>query len=97
MFEAVISTESVDRENDVVLPEAMVEALKASDVTGKMIPLHWNHSSDPEDIIGHVNPATVEAVDGEVVASGWVDQSTDRGRQSAIRGKSGRSGSRSAT
>ena len=44
-----------------------------------MIPLHWNHSSEPEDIVGHVNPATVEAVDGEVVASGWVDQSTDRG------------------
>ena len=35
LFEAVISTESVDRENDVVLPDAMVEALHAWTFTGR--------------------------------------------------------------
>lgn len=89
VFEAVISTESIDRENDIVIPEAMVAALKAWSATGKKIPLHWNHSSDPEDIVGHVDPETVKAVAGEVVASGWVDQDTDRGRHVWRLAKSG--------
>jgi HK97 family phage prohead protease len=89
LFEAVISTESIDRENDVVRPEAMVDALRAWTLTGKKIPLHWNHSSDPEDIVGRVGSESVEAVAGEVVASGWVDQDTDRGRHVWRLAKSG--------
>jgi HK97 family phage prohead protease len=46
-----------------------------------MVPLHWNHSSDPADIVGHVDPVTVREVEGEVVAGGWVDQDTPRGRE----------------
>jgi HK97 family phage prohead protease len=81
VFEAVISTESVDRERDVVVASAMVEALHSWTFTGKMIPLHWNHRSDPEDIVGHINPASVKEVNGEVVASGWIDQDIPRGRE----------------
>jgi Caudovirus prohead serine protease len=80
-FTAVISTEAVDRERDVVVATAMVAALHAWSLTGKTIPLAWNHSSDPEDIVGHVEPESVKAVAGEVVASGWVDQTTERGAQ----------------
>ena len=89
VFEAVISTESIDRENDVVCPEAMVAALQAWTPSGKKIPLHWNHSSAPEDIIGHVDPQSVKAVAGEGVASGWVDQDTDRGQHVWRLAKSG--------
>jgi HK97 family phage prohead protease len=89
VFTAVISTASVDREGDVVEPSAMAEALRAWTFTGKMVPLHWNHSSDPADIVGHVNPATVEARDGEVHATGWVDQSTERGQHVWRLAKSG--------
>jgi len=78
VFEAVISTEAVDRERDVVMPEAMVDALRAWIYAGKMVPLAWNHSSAPEDQVGHINPS-VKAVNGEVVASGWIDQDTERG------------------
>jgi uncharacterized protein len=42
--------------------------------------LRWNHSSDPENIVGSVDPTTVEARGSEVVASGRVDLDTDRGR-----------------
>jgi Escherichia/Staphylococcus phage prohead protease len=51
--------------------------------------LHWNHSSDPEDIVGNVDPITVREVDGEVVAGGWVDRDTDRGQQVCRLMKSG--------
>ena len=89
LFEAVISTERVDREHDIVRPEAMVAALQAWTPTDKKIPLHWNHSSAPEDIVGHVKPKSVKAAAGEVVASGWVDQSTDRGQHVWRLAKSG--------
>ena len=76
-FTAVISTAAADRENDVVIPGAMVESLQA---WNRPIPLDWNHSSDAEDIIGHITPAAVKAVGDEVVADGEVDLDTERGR-----------------
>ena len=80
VFEAVISTSAIDRELDVVEPAAMVSALRAWTVTKKNVPLHWNHSSEPEDIVGHVDPASVKAVGDQVHAAGYVDLDTERGR-----------------
>ena len=78
-FEAVISTAGVDREKDVVSPHGMARALQKWTTTGKKIPLAWNHSTKAEDQIGHINPASARVVGGEVVASGWIDQSTGVG------------------
>lgn len=80
VFRAVISTSSVDREKDIVVPEAMVKALQAWLKVGKLVPLAWQHSPKAEDQIGHIKPDTVEAVNGEVVADGWIDQTTRRGK-----------------
>lgn len=89
VFEAVISTESVDREKDIVAVNAMVKALTKWGDIGKLIPLAWMHSSAAEDQIGHVKPDSVKAVAGEVVAAGWIDQSTDRGQHAWRLVKSG--------
>jgi HK97 family phage prohead protease len=80
-FEAVISTSAIDREGDVVEPAAMVDALQAWTVTGKVVPLHWNHQPGPENIVGHVDPHSVKAQGDEVHPAGKVDLDTDRGRQ----------------
>lgn len=80
VFEAVISTEAVDREGDVVVASAMVKALRAWMTTGKLVPLAWNHSTLAEDQVGHIDPATVAEVNSEVVAGGKVDLDTERGR-----------------
>jgi HK97 family phage prohead protease len=80
-FEAVISTSAIDREKDIVEPDAMVLRVARLDPQGKVVPLHWNHSSNPENIVGHVEPESVKAVADEVVASGKVDLDTDRGQQ----------------
>jgi HK97 family phage prohead protease len=77
-FTAVISSEAVDRERDVVLASAMVDALST---WSRPIPLAWEHSTKPDDIIGTVDPASVHEVDGEVVASAQVDLDTERGAQ----------------
>ncbi len=79
VFEAVISSAAVDRERDIVEPAAMVKALRKWAQTGKLIPLAWHHSTDAKDQIGHVDPASVREVDGEVVVKGWIDQSTEVG------------------
>jgi len=89
IFEAVISTSAVDRERDVVVPSAMVDALHAWTSTGKKIPLAWNHSSNPEDIVGFVDPASALETSGEVMVAGRVDLNTERGREVWRLAKSG--------
>ena len=88
-FEAIISTEAVDREKDIVSAAGMVEALRAWIPLGKLIPLAWAHSSKAEDIIGHIDPSSPKAVDGEVHAAGWIDQSIPRGQEAWRLVKSG--------
>jgi HK97 family phage prohead protease len=78
VFEAVISTESVDRERDVVAPAGMVRALRK---WNRPIPLAWNHSTKAEDIFGHVDPSTVREIAGEVVAGGEVDLESKVGQE----------------
>jgi HK97 family phage prohead protease len=86
VFEAVISTASIDREKDIVEPSAMVAALKK---WNRPIPLAWNHSTDPEDIIGTVEPMTVREVDREVVVGGTVDLESKKGSEAWRSFKSG--------
>ena len=88
-FTAVISTESVDREKDIVDADAMVKALRAWTDVGKLIPLAWAHSTAAEDQIGHMKPESAKAVNGEVVMDGWIDQSTERGEHAWRLVKSG--------
>lgn len=86
VFEAVISTASIDREKDIVEPAGMVAALKK---WNRPIPLAWNHSTDPEDIIGTVEPMTVREVDREVVVGGQVDLESKKGAEAWRSFKSG--------
>jgi HK97 family phage prohead protease len=73
----------------VVLAPAMVTALKAWTEVGKLIPLLWSHSAAAEDVVGHIRPESAKAVSGQVVVSGWIDQSTERGKEAWRLVKSG--------
>jgi hypothetical protein len=77
-FEAVISSEAIDREMDIVAAGAMVSALKR---WNRPIPLAWHHSTKAEDIFGSIEPKTVRAVGGEVVAQGQVHLDSEVGRE----------------
>lgn len=81
VFSAVISTGSTDREGDVVLPQAMVAAIQAWAGDGKQIPLAWAHRTEPDELIGSVDPTSAKAIDGEVIVSAWIDRTVDRGQQ----------------
>jgi len=78
VFEAVISTEAVDREKDIVSAAGMVAALRK---WNRPIPLAWNHRTDAADIFGHIDPQSVREVAGEVVAEGQVDLDSAVGRE----------------
>jgi HK97 family phage prohead protease len=79
IFEAVISSSTVDRERDIVSAAGMVTALQKWTATGKKIPLAWNHSGDAAKQIGYIDPASARAVGDEVWAKGWIDRSTPVG------------------
>jgi HK97 family phage prohead protease len=68
-FTAVISTQTPDREADIVVAAGMVNALRA---WNRPIPLAWNHRSDASDIFGSMDGQSAHEVNGEVVASGQV-------------------------
>lgn len=89
LFTAVISTTSIDREGDIVSPQGMVNALHKWAPLGKKLPLSWNHSLAPEDIIGWIDPGTAKVVGNEVEVDGWVDQTVDRGKEAWRLVKSG--------
>jgi phage head maturation protease len=40
-------------------------------------------------VVGHIHPESAKAVSGQVVVSGWIDQSTERGREAWRLVKSG--------
>ena len=79
VFEAVISTATIDRELDIVEPQAMVDALQKWVPLGKKVPLRWNHGTRPEHVIGHIDPNSATIANNEVTVTGWVDQEAQLG------------------
>lgn len=78
VFEAVISTQSVDRERDIVSPDGMVSALRK---WNRPVPLAWNHSTDAKDIFGAIDAQTARVQDGEVIVKGQVDLESEVGKE----------------
>lgn len=76
-FTAIISTENHDREGDVVSAPALVKALKA---WSRPIPLTWNHSTDPGDVFGAIDPQSARVDGNAVVVDGSVDLDSPRGK-----------------
>jgi HK97 family phage prohead protease len=85
-FDAVISSESVDRHRDIVSAAGMVEALHK---WTRPIPLSWNHDLNAENIIGYVDGISARKVNTEVVVSGRVDLNSAVGREAWRSFKSG--------
>ena len=81
LFSAVVSTYDVDRQGDQVARGAFARTIRDWGSAGRVIPLHWHHSSEPEDIIGHVDPASMKESRAGLTVQGEVDLETERGRE----------------
>lgn len=82
VFSALLSTYDVDRVGERVMPGAFKATIEAWQQSGKMIPLHWEHSSRPEDIIGYLDPKAMEETKGGLYVEGKLDlQDSETARQ----------------
>ena len=58
-FTAIAAAYTRDRQDERIIAGAFGGTIAMWQGSGKMIPLHWNHSSAAEDIIGTVDPASM--------------------------------------
>jgi HK97 family phage prohead protease len=73
---------NVDRDGDRIVKGAFAQSIEAWQSTGRTVPLHWNHSADPDDIIGHVDPRAMVETDRGLVVEGQLDlDGSERARQ----------------
>jgi HK97 family phage prohead protease len=73
---------NVDRDGDRIVKGAFAKIIDAWQDTGRTVPLHWNHSADPDDIIGHVLPGSMVETDRGLVVEGQLDlEGSERARQ----------------
>jgi HK97 family phage prohead protease len=73
---------NVDRDGDRIVKGAFADSIEAWQSAGRSVPLHWNHSSDPDDIIGFVDPGSMVETGRGLVVDGQLDLGdSDRARR----------------
>ena len=59
-FAAIAATYDVDRVNDRIRFGAFANTIARWQQSGKRVPLHWDHRGEASNVIGSVDPATME-------------------------------------
>jgi len=72
-FTAIAAAYSVDRAGDRIIPGAFSNTIARWVQSKKQVPLHYNHESDPEYIIGTVDPGSMEETELGLKVSGRLD------------------------
>lgn len=72
-FTAIAAAYSVDRGNERIIPGAFATTIENWQASGKQIPLHWDHSGSPADIIGTVDPVSMKETDAGLMVVGKLD------------------------
>ena len=95
-FSAVISTVKPDRENDVVLPSAVVDALQAWG--DKPVPLAWQHrADDPDEIVGTSTPTASKPSTVRFTPTAGLTAASTAGNRSGASSRAASSDSPTAT
>lgn len=72
-FTAIAAAYTVDRMNERILPGAFKSSINRWRDSGKQIPLHWDHMTEAENIIGTVDPASMREVKDGLEVKGQLD------------------------
>ncbi len=59
-FAAIAATYDVDRVNDRIRFGAFANTIARWQQSGKRVPLHWDHRGEASNVIGSVDPATMQ-------------------------------------
>lgn len=73
VFSALFATYALDRTKERITPGAFEDTISTWQASGKRIPLHWEHSSRPEDIIGYIDPKSMKEMADGVYVEGQLD------------------------
>ena len=65
IFSAIAAAYSVDRGGDRIMFGAFGKTIERWQASARPLPLHWDHSGNPADIIGVVDPGTMREVEDE--------------------------------
>lgn len=72
-FSAIAAAYSVDRVKDRIIKGAFEGSIRRWQASGKRIPLHWDHRGEPDQIIGSIDPASMQETDEGLVVKGRMD------------------------
>lgn len=73
-FTAIAAAYTVDRVGDRIVHGAFGKTIAHWQTSGKRVPLHWDHRGEASNVIGSVDPATMEEIEGVgLKVSGTVD------------------------
>ena len=72
-FSAIAAAYSIDRDGDQIVPGAFRRTIERWQASGKRIPLHWNHSPVPKDIVGSIDPDSMRETDDGLYVRGKLD------------------------
>jgi HK97 family phage prohead protease len=72
-FEALAAAYTVDRQDEQITRGAFSKTIRRWRASGKMIPLHWNHSGSAADIIGWIDPVSMQETDEGLYVKGKLD------------------------
>jgi uncharacterized protein len=65
--------DNVDRVGDRIVKGAFARTIEAWQRSGKQIPLHWSHGTQPEDIIGSASPSSMRETDAGLYVEAKLD------------------------
>ena len=72
-FAAIAAAYSTDRQGDRIVPGAFALTIAQWQESGRQVPVHWNHGSKAEDIIGSVDPQTMIETEHGLFVEGDLD------------------------
>jgi uncharacterized protein len=72
-FTAIAAAYSLDRDRERIRPGAFKATIERWQATGRPMPLHWNHGSAAEDVIGSIDPASMRETDAGLLVEGQLD------------------------
>jgi HK97 family phage prohead protease len=80
-FVALVSTYTVDRVHEQVVPGAFSASLERWRESGKMIPVLADHDGEVGAVVGHIDPRLTTETEQGLEATGTLDTSTELGER----------------
>jgi HK97 family phage prohead protease len=72
-FTAIAAAYTVDRQNEQIKRGAFVETIKRWRLSGKQVPVHWNHEGQAANVIGSIDPSSMRETTEGLRVKGQLD------------------------